>query len=153
MPVSDSAAARPVIPQLKPVYDALGPFSYALMRFATGAVMVPHGVQKLMHASLDQYAHNIAGHGMPFAYALAVLTFFTESFAAAAVAVGLFTRVMALLMLIELTVIIALFLWHYGYFWTSHGYEYALLWWILCLAIVFRGGGRYSLDRLIGYEI
>jgi putative oxidoreductase len=27
-----------------------------------------------------------------------------------------------------------------------------LLWWLLCLAIFFRGGGRYAFDRLIGKE-
>jgi putative oxidoreductase len=26
------------------------------------------------------------------------------------------------------------------------------LWWLLCLAIFFRGGGRYAVDRLIGKE-
>jgi hypothetical protein len=26
------------------------------------------------------------------------------------------------------------------------------LWLLLCTAIIFRGGGRYSLDRLIGKE-
>ena len=35
---------------------------------------------------------------------------------------------------------------------TVRGYEYALLWWLLCLAIFFRGGGRYAVDRLIGKE-
>ena len=32
------------------------------------------------------------------------------------------------------------------------GIEYALLWWLLCLAIFFRGGGRYSVDYYIGKE-
>jgi len=49
-------------------------------------------------------------------------------------------------------VIIIFFQWQFGYFWTVRGYEYALLWWLLCLAIFFRGGGRYAFDRLIGKE-
>jgi uncharacterized membrane protein YphA (DoxX/SURF4 family) len=44
------------------------------------------------------------------------------------------------------------FNWKFGYFWTNRGIEYALLWLLLCTAIFFRGGGRYSLDRLIGKE-
>ena len=36
--------------------------------------------------------------------------------------------------------------------WSVKGYEYALLWALLCLAILFRGGGRYSVDRLLGKE-
>ncbi len=51
-----------------------------------------------------------------------------------------------------MTVIITVFQWKFGYFWTSRGYEYALLWWLLCIAIFFRGGGRYSLDHVIGKE-
>jgi len=49
-------------------------------------------------------------------------------------------------------VIIVFFQWQFGYFWTAKGYEYALLWWLICLAIFFRGGGRYAVDRLIGKE-
>jgi len=39
-----------------------------------------------------------------------------------------------------------------GYFWTARGYEYALLWCLLSIGIFFRGGGRYSVDRLLGKE-
>jgi putative oxidoreductase len=51
-----------------------------------------------------------------------------------------------------MVVIITVYLWPYGYLWTKHGYEYALLWLLLCTAIFFRGGGRYSVDHLIGKE-
>jgi putative oxidoreductase len=40
-----------------------------------------------------------------------------------------------------------------GFFWTSGGFEYPLFWGIVALAFAIRGGGRYSLDRLIGYEV
>ena len=53
---------------------------------------------------------------------------------------------------IEMIVIVILFQWQFGYFWTNRGYEYALLWALLCIAIFFKGGGRYSVDRLIGRE-
>ena len=49
-------------------------------------------------------------------------------------------------------VIVLLFQWQFGYFWTVRGYEFALLWLLLCIAIFFKGGGRYSIDRLIGKE-
>ncbi|HUN45426.1 MAG TPA: DoxX family protein, partial [Stellaceae bacterium] len=71
---------------------------------------------------------------------------------AACIALGLFTRPAALIVWLQMTVVIVVFQWQYGYFWTNRGIEYALLWWLLCLAIFFRGGGRYSLDRLIGRE-
>jgi len=53
---------------------------------------------------------------------------------------------------IEMIVIVFIFQWSFGYFWTNRGYEYALLWALLCIAIFFRGGGRFSVDRLIGKE-
>jgi putative oxidoreductase len=39
-----------------------------------------------------------------------------------------------------------------GYFWTSRGTEFALVLFVVCLAFVFGGGGRYSLDRKLGRE-
>ena len=64
--------------------------------------------------------------------------------AAICLAIGLFTRLAALIIWIEMGVIIVFFQWQFGYFWTAKGIEYALLWWLLCIAIFFRGGGRYS---------
>ena len=82
----------------------------------------------------------------------AYFAIFAESVGAICLAVGLFTRLAALIIWIEMGVIIVFFQWQFGYFWTVRGYEYALLWWLLCLAIFFRGGGRYAVDRLIGKE-
>jgi putative oxidoreductase len=144
---------RLLFPGLAKLYQSLSPYSYAIMRFSAGAVMVPHGVQKVMTASPEFYAKNIAAHGFPMPLLLAYLTFGTELIGAICLAVGLFTRVAAVAMLIEMTAIILIFNWEFGYFWTNRGVEYALLWWLLCLAIFFRGGGKYSLDYLIGKEI
>ena len=144
---------RLVFPGLAGVYKAGSPYAYAFMRFATGAVLVPHGVQKVFFLTLDQYTKTIGGKGLPFAALLAFLTFFTELVAATCLAIGLFTRAAAVMIWIEMAVIITVFNWQYGYFWTNRGVEYALLWLLLCTAIFFHGGGRYSVDRLIGKEV
>jgi putative oxidoreductase len=39
-----------------------------------------------------------------------------------------------------------------GFFWTTRGYEFALLLTLACVAYLIGGGGRYSLDRVIGRE-
>ncbi len=143
---------RLIFPGLAGLYEALSPASYSFMRFATGAVLVPHGIQKVLFKSVSQYAGIIGSHGLPFPTLLAYCTFFSESAAAICLAIGLFTRVSALIVLIQMTVIITVFQWQFGYFWTDRGIEYALLWWLLCFAIFFRGGGRYSVDRLLGKE-
>jgi putative oxidoreductase len=144
---------RLMFPALGGVYERLEPLAYPFMRFATGAVLVPHGIQKLMTNWVDKGAGNIEQAGLPFPMALAWLTVFSESVAAICVALGLFTRVAALIVFIQMTVIITMFQWKFGYFWTNRGIEYALLWWLLLLAIMMRGGGAYSLDRLLGKEV
>jgi len=144
---------RLLIPALGGIYEKLSPYSYAFMRFCTGAVLVPHGVQKIMTNWAEKGTENIATAGLPFSDVLAYLTVFSESIAAACVALGLFTRAAAVVVWIQMAVIITVFQWKFGYFWTSRGIEYALLWWLLLTAIFFRGGGRYSLDRLLKKEI
>jgi len=153
--MSDAAIDRNklVFPSLAKLYERFSPFSYAFMRFATGAVLVPHGVQKVLFASIGKYSEIIASKGLPAPTALAYLTFFAESVGAVCLALGLFTRIAALIIWIEMAVIITVFNWQYGYFWTNRGVEYALLWWLLCTAIFFRGGGRYSLDHYLGKEV
>ena len=141
-----------IFPGLAGFYGSLSPFSYAIMRFATGAILLPHGVTKVLNIPIDKFAQNIVAKGLPFPEALSYLTYFAESVAAACLAIGLFTRIAAAMIWVEMVVIITVYLWPYGYLWTKHGYEYALLWLLLCTAIFFRGGGSYSIDHLIGKE-
>jgi putative oxidoreductase len=146
--------SRLIFPGLAGLYETFAPASYSFMRFATGAVLVPHGIQKIMLGSAVNLAPYIDKQmGVPFPLMWAYLAVFAESAAAICLALGLFTRVAALIIWIEMGVIIVFFQWQFGYFWTVKGYEYALLWWLLCLAIFFRGGGRYSIDRMLGKEI
>ena len=145
-------SGRLIFPGLAGLYNRFSPFAYAFIRFSTGAVLVPHGVQKVLFRSIDALAGVIAAHHLPFPRTLAYLTFFAQSVGAACLALGLFTRPAALMIWIEMSVIIAVFHWEFGYFWTNRGIEYALLWWLLCIAIFFRGGERYSLDHLLGKE-
>ena len=141
-----------VVPALGGLYQAFSPYSYSFMRFATGTILVPHGVQKILNVPMEKFAPNIAAKGLPFPELLGYLTYFAESVAAACLAIGLFTRIAAAIVGIEMAVVVFVFQWQFGYFWTNRGIEYALLWWLLCIAIFFRGGGRYSLDHLLGKE-
>jgi putative oxidoreductase len=150
--MADSGETRLVFPGLAGLYQRFSPFSYAFMRFATGAILVPHGIQKTLNVPIAKFAPNIAAKGFPFAEALAYLTYFVESVAAACLAIGLLTRIAAAMIGIEMLVIVFFFQWQFGYFWTARGYEYALLWLLLCIAIFFKGGGRHSIDRMIGKE-
>ncbi len=85
---------------------------------------------------------------LPFAYLLGV----TEFFGGLVVAIGLLTRPAAIGIVIIMAVTITEVHLKNGFFWFNSGYEYPLLWGIVALAIVFRGGGALSVDRKIGRE-
>ena len=110
-----------VFPALAGFYQRVSPYSYALIRFATGAILVPHGVQKILNTPISKFAPNIAAKGLPFPELLAYLTYFAESVAAVCLAIGLFTRIAAAIIGIEMLVIVLLFQWQFGYFWTVRG--------------------------------
>jgi putative oxidoreductase len=143
---------RLIVPAMSGVYQSFAPYSYAFMRFVTGAILVPHGIQKVFTAQIGRFATNIGAKGIPFADLLAYLVFFTESVGAICLAIGLFTRIAAAMVGLQMLVIVFMFQWQYGYFWTNRGYEFALMWVLMCVAIWFKGGGRYSVDHYIGKE-
>jgi putative oxidoreductase len=150
----DIVANRLIVPQFAGVYRSLAPFSYAFMRFCTGMVLVPHGVVKLFYGGAGATAKAaLSGFGPDLSLAVAYGVGCVELFGALMLAVGLLTRLAALSIVIEMSVIVTVILWPNGYFWTKQGYEYALLWDLLCLAILVRGGGRYSIDRLLPREL
>ena len=80
----DKIDGRLIIPALGRIYEAGAPYSYAFMRFTTGAILFPHGHQKVFYSSPDRLAVAIGNKGLPLALTLAYLTFFSEFVAAAA---------------------------------------------------------------------
>jgi len=68
---------RLIFPGLAGLYRPGADYAYAFMRFATGAVLVPHGIQKIFFFPVSRYSELIAGKGLPFPELLAYLTFFT----------------------------------------------------------------------------
>ena len=106
--------ARLIVPGMAGVYQRFSPYSYAFMRLVTGAILVPHGIQKVFTAPIDRYIANIGSKGIPFADALAYLMFFTESVGAICLAIGLFTRIAAAMVGIQMFVIVFMFQWQYG---------------------------------------
>ena len=149
-------ATRPPVPALARVTEALSPYAEPLVRVATGLLLVPHGSQKLFGWFGGS---GIAGTEQFFASKLglppwvAVLAGLVEFGGGLLLALGLVTRVAAVLVMGLMTVAVIQVHLPNGFFWTEGGYEYPLLWGILALSFVIRGGGRFSLDALIGREI
>jgi putative oxidoreductase len=138
-----------------PIYDALQGVSYPLMRIVTGAFLLPHGAQKLFGmfgGSIDQTAGFFAKVGIQPALTMAYVTGGVEFCGGLLLVLGLLTRIAAAGVAIMLAVAILSVHLANGYFWTSLGFEYPLMWALFALAIFIHGGGRFSLDRAIGYE-
>ena len=68
------------------------------------------------------------------------------------IAVGLLTRPAAAIVFGEFLVIVFAVHLPHGFFAQGGGAEYPMMWAILALTVLIRGGGRWSLDRAIGRE-
>jgi putative oxidoreductase len=93
----------------------------------------------------------LAKRGIYPAEPLAVVLITLETLGGLCIALGLFTRFWAAAVTIEMAVIVYHSLPKFG--WTERGYEYPLFWGLVMLAIALRGGGPYSVDRVIGREL
>ena len=146
------------------IYESLAKFAYPLLRITCGALLIPHGYVKLFGAAAKGtsffMAMTLGGHGkagagpfaeswLPVAYYLGVL----ELVGGAMLVVGLLTRVIAIQLVIFMFV--AAFFVHFsrGYFWQINaGWEMPLMWMLLAIIVLIRGGGDYSIDKKLGKE-
>ena len=156
MSLVSPSPAKPLIPGVGALERALSPFAEPLVRVAAGLMLLPHGAQKLF-GWFGGYGVDATGQffaaklGLPASFAL--LAGLIEVFGGLALAVGFLTRVAAALVFGLMAVAVIWVHLPIGYFWMTGGLEYPLMWGLVALAFVFRGGGAYSLDALIGREI
>jgi putative oxidoreductase len=143
---------RLLLPFLRPVYDAMIPLSWLIVRVAVGWNLLVHGWGKIMAGPTEAYLKGFSDLGFippaPWFWSGLVV----EAAGGAALILGLFTRFFAAAAAIELLIITIVY-WKTGFAWTRRGYEYTLMWGLICFAIALRGGGPYSLDRKLGREL
>lgn len=131
-------------------YRPFEPFAYAFIRICTGTLIAPHGIDRLFYSG----AHAELGGFLNSFPPLAIGLF--ELVGGVFLALGLLTRPIALLFAIEwiaiaITGFMAL---KPGTSWLMLGGtpHYPAFVAALCIAFLLRGGGHYSLDRLLGKE-
>jgi putative oxidoreductase len=95
----------------------------------------------------------MARRGIEPAIAAAYAVFFLETVGAVLIIIGLFTRFFAAALAIEFAVITFVAHWSAGFAAGRGGWEYPLFWGLIFFAIALRGGGPYSLDRKLGWEL
>jgi putative oxidoreductase len=150
--VDTHAEPRPVIPALKPLYDAAIPLSWLIVRVAVGWNLFVHGYNKLMVGPTDAFLKAFTDLGFTPPATFFWGSFLIEMLGGICIILGLFTRFFAAAAAIEMLCIFIAY-WGNGFGWMKRGYEYVLLWGLISFAIALRGGGPYSLDRKLGREL
>jgi putative oxidoreductase len=147
-----------MFPQLGGIYHAFSPLAEALLRIAVGLALVPHGLRMTFgfFPTTGQPLRNIGmlgdyldkqGYRPGKVWAAAISA--TQLICGPLVALGLFTRLAAVPVVLFLLVS-NIERWRVGkYFWNQLGLEYTLMWTVAALYFLVHGGGAYSLDRLI----
>jgi putative oxidoreductase len=141
-----------LIPSLRSFYDAIEPLSWVLIRCAVGLPLAVHGWMKITLGT-DVIVPMLGSQGYEQASLLYYFLIFVELVGGLAIALGLFTRFFAAMATIEMFWLMFAHYLSNGFSWTQHGYEFVMLWGLVAMAVWWRGGGPYSLDRVIGREL
>lgn len=170
---SNENSTELLVPALRPVYERLLPFSDLALRIVVGAIMIPHGYEHFFGretlpqwftgleptaaphfgAGLEPFVRFLASEGYQPAVFWSPLITAVQFLGGIFLVLGLFTRFAAAGIAIFLFVSIFQVAGEYGYYGNRGGWEMPLLWCAAAFVFVVRGGGRFSIDRLIGREL
>jgi len=154
-PAQPSPEPRLLVPALAPFYDWVRDLSWLVIRLTVGGVLLEHGIMKVLHVGVGNFAHGLANRGFEPALLFAYIVFFNETVGAVFLAIGFLTRIVGPMIAIEFLVITFVAHFPNGFAWNAPkgGWEYPLLWGLVIFAVSLRGGGPYSVDRAIGKEL
>lgn len=143
---------RLVIPMLGCVYRALSPVTEPAIRVIAGGALAIHGYPILFgnKAAAARFFESIGFENGLF-WATVVGT--VEFICGLCFAFGFLTRVVAVPIIGFLVIAIVTYHWQFGFAWENRGFEYPLFWSIVVAHFLVRGGGAWSVDRLIGREM
>lgn len=137
-----------LFPGLAGFYATVSDLWYPMLRLTAGGVLLVIGWGKI-EAGVGPLAASMAKNGFVPGIAFAYAAMFLETVGATCVALGLFTRFFAAALAIEMALITFVVQMPRGF----GRMELSLIWGIIFFAIALRGGGPYSLDRVIGKEL
>lgn len=147
---------------IKRLFSTDDDWSALILRVVLGAVMFPHGAQKLLgwfggggfSATMTAFQENM---GIPAVFAFLVIL--SEFFGSLGLIAGFLTRFCALGTFCVMTGAVLMVHLPHGFFmnWfgtqAGEGFEYHLLAMAMALALMVKGGGRWCLDGIIARRI
>jgi putative oxidoreductase len=122
--------------------DRLQPLALLVLRVVLGAIMVGHGYSKVF-GGLSEHVHHVSNLGLPGW--LAYLSAAAEFLGGILVIAGLFTRVAAVAILINMSVAIWKVHWKNGLL-GQNGYQFPLSLAAIAFALILLGAGPIALD-------
>jgi len=128
-------------------------FDTLALRLVAGVIFTAHGAQKLFGwfggYGLEGTGAWMASIGLEPGYFLALMAGSAEFFGGLLLILGLLVRPAALVL--ALTMLVAIFSVHFehGLFMSNNGYEFALALFAISVALVLRGAGSLSADRVL----
>jgi putative oxidoreductase len=145
------------IPALGRIYERTENCAGAIVRITLGALLIPHGMQKLFGTfggmgltANAQLFDRIGYHPGMF---WGTLVGCTEFLGGILLVLGLFTRGAALAVTIFMLNAVYVTSKGGGFFWTNRGSEYSILILAAALFLLIRGSGPHSLDEKLGREL
>ncbi len=141
-----------LIPPLGRLYDVFRPITELLIRLVAGGALAFHG-QQILFGNIEgagRFFESVGfDNGLMWAWVVGILEFGGGLL----LALGLLTRIAAGAIIVFLAVAIVTYHLPFGFNWEARGFEYPLFWAILVFHFLVQGGGRLSLDALIGREV
>lgn len=142
---------------IKNIFKTDDHFSGPTLRLVAGIIFSAHGAQKLFAwfggYGLDGTGQWMESIGLAPGYLMALLAGSAEFFGGILLLLGLLTRPAALAL--AGTMVVAILTAHIGngLFMSNNGYEFGLALLAMSVALVIQGGGRFSLDSVIGRKL
>jgi putative oxidoreductase len=149
---SGSADPRPIIPALGRHYAFTSDLAYLIVRLTIGLMLLPHGWIKVT-GNIPGIAAYFGRLGLEPAWLFTYVALFNETIGGILIAIGLFTRPATALLVIEFVILLVVVHTPRGYGMAVNGIEFPLMWMMMLIVVLLRGGGPWSLDRKIGKEI
>lgn len=145
-------APKLLIPPFGKLYALFAPITEPLIRLIAGGSLAFHGYQ-IVFGNIEgagRFFESIGfENGLMWAWIIGII----ELGCGALLAVGMLTRLAAGPIIGFLIATIITYHWENGFEWQERGFEYPLFWAIVVFHFLVRGGGPWSIDRLIGREI